>query len=119
MMKRATRRFPSGALRDHDHDKLDFDGCLSPAVIERFAQYMAAHRHLRDGSIRRDDNWQKGMPLDSFRKSAWRHFFDFWRLSRTSGSPDQIERALCGVLFNIQGYLHEHLKSRGRTGSRK
>jgi hypothetical protein len=38
---------------------------------------------------------------------------DLWMLHRgyDSREPD-IEEALCGILFNIQGYLHEVLKKK-------
>jgi len=44
-------------------------------------------------------------------KSAWRHFFEWWRLYRQGAAKaDAMEAALCGLMFNVMGYLHEHLK---------
>jgi len=34
------RKFKSGALRDDDEDKIDYEGFLSPIVLERYAQYI-------------------------------------------------------------------------------
>jgi hypothetical protein len=107
------REFSSGAVRDTDVGKLDYEGFLSPLVFERFAQYMHEHRKLADGSIRASDNWQRGIPLDSYMKSGFRHFMEWWKLHRSADDNGlRVEDALCGVMFNVQGYLHEILKSR-------
>jgi hypothetical protein len=110
------RTFITGATRDQDDTKHDPDGFLSPLVLERFFDYMTQHRIQADGKRRDSDNWQKGIPLDAYRKSAWRHFFDFWKEGRrpTGVRPALIEEALCALMFNIMGYLHEHLKA-GRS----
>ena len=107
------RTFETGAIRNLEHNKLDYEGFLSPLAVEAFAKYMHHHRKLPDGSMRSSDNWQKGMPLDCYMKSAWRHFFDWWKLHRglkatdENGNPVTIEEMLCALLFNVQGYLHE------------
>lgn len=110
------REFETGATRDNDEDKYDYEGFLSPLVLERFAQYMHANRVQRDGSVRASDNWQKGIPRDAYMKSAWRHFMDWWtwhRLDPTDDlDPEVVNDALCALLFNVQGYLHERLKNR-------
>jgi hypothetical protein len=49
------RKFKSGALRDNDTDKIDFEGLLSPLVLERFGEYMHRHRNTADG-VRDSDN---------------------------------------------------------------
>ena len=110
------RRFESGATRDTAEGKLDFEGFLSPLVLQAFAEYMHRNRKMADGSLRSSDNWQKGIPVATYVKSLWRHFFAAWawhRDERTnySDADAQIEN-LCGVLFNAQGALHEILKMR-------
>jgi hypothetical protein len=118
------RKFETGAIRDVDTSKYDYEGFLSPLVLERFGQYMHKHRRLADGSMRDSDNWQKGIPLSAYMKSGWRHFFDWWKIYRglePSHPPGQVrdftpgeelEESLCALLFNAQGYLHETLKSK-------
>jgi hypothetical protein len=71
---------------------------------------MHKHRIQSDGSLRASDNWQKGIPLDAYMKSQWRHHMDWWSLHRAGGSQEDLEEAICAVLFNAQGYLHELLK---------
>ena len=107
-MDAMVRIFDTGATRDADTDKLDFEGFLSPLAMRAFADYMHSHREQGDGSLRDSDNWQKGIPLESYMKSMWRHFFDVWSHWRNYGIVDRT--ALCGVLFNVQGMLHEDIK---------
>lgn len=100
------RTFDTGATRDTDENKLDFDGFLSPLALERYAQYMHKHRKQSDGGMRDSDNWQKGIPLDAYMKSGWRHFRDWWREHRGYDTDDGIEESLCALIFNAMGYLH-------------
>lgn len=106
------RTFDTGANRDTVEDKKQYAGFLSPLVIQRFGAYMHKNRKLADGSLRAADNWQKGIPQDVYEDSLFRHFMDFWALHR--GFPGEqtqdIEEALCGMLFNCMGYLHEQRK---------
>jgi hypothetical protein len=106
------RKFDTGATRDTSSDKLCFDGFLSPSVLRRFAEYMHKNRVQSDGSLRDPDNWQKGIPLSAYIDSGWRHFFDWWGETRGLRSEDGLEDALCGLMFNVMGYLHEVLKEK-------
>lgn len=107
------REFASGATRSPLGDKLQYEGFLSPVALQRFAQYMHEHRRQADGNMRPADNWQSGIPLSSYMDSMARHFFDVWLHHR--GFPERatepLEVALCGLMFNVQGYLHETLKA--------
>ena len=105
------RIFESGATRDDDTDKLDFEGFLSPYALEAFAEYMHKHRII-DGNLRDSDNWQRGLPDTTLMKSAWRHLFLWWKLHRehTAGATvphTEINDALCGLIFNAFTYLHQ------------
>ncbi|NKJ21999.1 hypothetical protein [Dyella sp. SG609] len=113
-MSAPIRQFASGATRDTDTDKIDFEGFLSPLVIERFGEYMHLKRRLPDGSYRESDNWQLGIPLKDYMKSGFRHFRDWWRAHRGYGtkSGDDVETELCALIFNASGYLHELLKAK-------
>lgn len=88
-------------------------------MLKRYAEYMHAHRVQADGAMRASDNWQKGIPQDQYRKSGWRHWVDVWTIHRgwrafdpKDGHEITLTEALCGVLFNASGLLHEHLKSK-------
>lgn len=115
------RTFESGATRDVDDNKLDYEGFLSPLVLQAFGQYMHQHRLQKDGSIRSSDNWQKGMGLDVYLKSLIRHVMDLWLMSRTEegqivrpdGEVVELEDALGGIFFNVQGYWHEVIQEYG------
>lgn len=102
------REFETGATRDTDEGKYDYEGFLSPLAIERYAEYMHKHRKQADGKMRDSDNWQKGIPITQYIKSLWRHFFAVWkghRLGAIQGDD------LCAVIFNSMGALHEILKT--------
>jgi len=104
------RRFESGATRDTDENKNDYEGFLSPMVIECFGNYMTKHRKQADGNLRASDNWQKGIPKSEYLKSAWRHYLDWWKEHRGIKSKDGLIEALCALMFNVMGYLFEVLK---------
>jgi hypothetical protein len=120
------RQFDSGATRDTDQGKNDYEGFLSPLVIERYGNYMTKHRKQADGSLRDSDNWQKGIPKNVYMKSLWRHFMDMWFLHRGHKRFDKqrqeditIDEAICAILFNVMGYLHEYLKEQQRPDIEK
>ena len=106
------RTFKTGATRDTDQNKADYEGFLSPLVIKRYGEYMNKHRVQPDGNLRDSDNWQKGIPKEEYIKSAFRHFMDWWLENRGFESRDGLEEALCALMFNTMGYLHEILKER-------
>jgi len=106
------REFETGATRNDDEGRLDFEGFLSVLAVERFAEYMNSHRIQADGKMRDSDNWQKGMPRSAYIKSMFRHFFEVWKIHRGYKPKDGIEEALCALMFNVQGYLHETIKER-------
>lgn len=60
-----------------------------------------------DGQIRASDNWQKGIPIDAYMKSMFRHFMAVWEGHRAG--TDNI-RDLNALFFNVHGMLHEKLK---------
>jgi hypothetical protein len=103
------RIFQTGATRDVDHAKPDYEGFLSPRVIEAFGAYMN-HNRVTASGVRDSDNWQKGMPRDVYMKSGWRHAFDWWKEHRGLATKEGLVWALCGLMFNVMGYLHEVLK---------
>ncbi len=115
------RKFLTGATRDTDQGKLDYEAFLSPLVLERYAAYMHEHRKQPNGEMRDGDNWQKGIPLSAYMKSMWRHFMHVWKLHRwmhpmtnwkdqSPAERKEIEDALCAIIFNASGYLHEIIK---------
>lgn len=104
------RIFKSGANRNSDDGKLDYEGFLSSIVLKRYAEYMHEHRHLENGNLRQADNWKKGIPKEEYMKSLWRHFMDVYLEHDGHNSREGIEKALCGIIFNASGYLYEILK---------
>lgn len=114
--------YGTGAVRHQDPNKLDFEGFLSPLVLEEFAEYMNTHRVQADGKLRDSDNWQKGMSRADYMKSLIRHAFAAWRLHRGWSVKKEViggvlreptmKECLNGILFNVQGYMHELLIGR-------
>lgn len=105
--KEKIRTFETGATRDAADDKPDYEGFLSPLVIRMYGEYMNKHRLQPDGQLRDSDNWQKGIPKKEYVKSLLRHVIDLWLFNRGYKGRDTIEDALCGILFNVMGYMHE------------
>jgi hypothetical protein len=111
-MQDVVRHFSTGANRNPDTGKPRYAGFLSPLVIRRFGEYMHSHRALADGTLREADNWKKGIPPREYLESAFRHFMAVWLLAEEHTAQETYEEALCALLFNVQGLLHEVLKAR-------
>lgn len=114
MKEERMRTFDTGATRDSEAGKFDYEGFMSPLVVRRFGAYMYSHRVQADGALRSGENWQRGIPKEVYIKSAFRHFVDWWLAHRGHRPAKVMEDALCGLLFNVQGYLHELLIERAR-----
>jgi len=104
------RQFETGATRNSDVGKYDYEAFLSPSVLEAYGVYMNYNRNTEDGGRREGDNWQLGIKKDTYMKSGFRHFFDWWKFHRGHAIKEGIVWALCGLMFNAMGYLHELLK---------
>ncbi len=115
MSNKKIRQFKTGATRDSEIGKNDYEGFLNPLVIEAFGNYMSKHRVQADGGLRDSDNWQKGFGDDHLSvclKSAWRHFLDVWKEHRGYESRDGLDEAICGLLFNVMAYYYKILLNR-------
>jgi hypothetical protein len=106
------RKFETGATRDADTDKLDYEAFFSPAVLRRRAEFMHKNRFQKDGSLRDGDNWKKGIPRREYVKSLWRHFWDVWGWSHDESPQEPIEDAICAAMFNLEGLLYGILKDK-------
>jgi hypothetical protein len=104
------RSFSTGATRDTAEGKLDPEGFTHPLVMEQFYKYMNMNRLQSDGELRASDNWQKGIPKEAYMKSLKRHCDDVWLEHRGFNSDNGLLAALCGIMFNAMGYMHEELK---------
>ena len=108
------RTFETGATRDSDDGKPDYEGFLSPVVIRRFGEYMHMHRKQKDEKLRDSDNWQRGIPMDQYMKSLVRHLIDAWGIHRgqwvVGREGESMEELLMAIMFNAMGYAHEILK---------
>jgi hypothetical protein len=113
MSKTCQRSFSSGSIRDTDNDKIDYEGFLSPMVLQKFCEYMHKHRKMKDGTLRDSDNWQKLFGenhYDVCMKSLCRHFMDMWSEHRGLKSRDGMSDAMCGILFNAMAYMYKFYK---------
>lgn len=109
MGSRIMREFSTGATRDSDLDKPDFEGYFSPYALDSYGAYMLKHQKQADGSMRASDNWKKGIPQTAYRKSLYRHHLEFQKAAAEGRTTDAIEMANA-ILFNVMGWLHEELK---------
>jgi hypothetical protein len=102
--------FSSGATRDTSEGKPVYDKFFSCLVMKQFAKYMNMNRVQSDGNLRDGDNWQKGIPIEKYMESLYRHVMDMWSEHRGYPTEDGLLAAMCGILFNTMGYMHEILK---------
>jgi len=108
-----TRLFETGATRDTDTTKLDFEGFISPRVLRVYAVYMheCRLRNIPPGdAMRASDNWQKGIPLEAYMKSLLRHTMEVWhgwREAMPEPYSQEFNNALCAIMFNAMGMLYE------------
>ena len=103
------RKFETGATRDTDKNKLDYEGFISPVVLKRYAEYLNKHRVQSDGNLRASDNWQKGIPKDQYMKSLLRHVVDVWLNHRGEyvETTEPMIDSLMAIVFNALGYAFE------------
>jgi hypothetical protein len=111
------RQFDTGATRSSETGRYDPEGFLAPIAIERFCEYMNKHRLQADGTLRASDNWQKGIPRETYMKGMWRHVLHLWTRFRGYTVQDpmasaDMEEDLCALWFNVQGLLFEVLKQK-------
>lgn len=105
------REFDTGAKRDEDLSKLDFEGFLHPLVLKRYCEHMNKFRIMRDGSVRSTDNWQQlfgDKHYDVCMKSLMRHAMDMWMEHRGIPSREGMEAAINGILFNAMAYAYAY-----------
>ena len=111
------REFETGATRNAEVDP-DYHGFFSPLAMHAYGQYMHAHRVQADGTLRDSDNWQLGMPRDTYVRSLVRHTHDVELIHdgwdglarRDDRDPDPLKAHLSAIIFNAQGLLHELMK---------
>ncbi|MBW2596977.1 MAG: hypothetical protein JRC93_13630 [Deltaproteobacteria bacterium] len=116
------RTFDSGATRDSDAGKPDYEGFLSPLVIARFGEYMLKHQVQADGETRASDNWKNGFGenhLDVCMSSLLRHVMDVWLEHEGYPSRDGMEAAINATLFNLMAYQHQRILKERDTSATK
>ena len=111
------RVFETGATRSPAAGKPEYAGYLHPSVIKAFGAYMLKHQTDSAGGQREARNWQKGIPLESYIQSMFRHFVEVWteyENNRTSSFDQETQEALieslCALMFNVQGFTLEVIK---------
>ncbi len=103
--------------------KIDPEAALSPLVLTAYCEYVRSHRLQGSKDARSDDNWQLGISPTSYMKSLWRHLLEAWRIHREipaykgENVAENMNDALCAIIFNAQGMLHERLKKKVTTFS--
>jgi len=114
------RNFDAGATRNKCEHKFDYDGFNASICDYSYAEYMHKHRFQADGTMRDGDNWQKGIPVEVYRKSMFRHMQDLRRyldgqevLDPDTDDPVDCIELLNAIEFNVKGMKYELLKVEG------
>jgi len=110
--KKTIRTFKSGATRDTEENKHDYEGYIHPINTKRFGEYMSKHQKQANGELRDSDNWQKlfgdtpEKHCNVCIKSLCRHLEDLRLHHRGWGheARESIEDAIQGIKFNINAY---------------
>lgn len=108
------RTFDTGATRDTAEGKPNYGGYLSSLALRCFGRYMLKHETQADGKKREPGNWKKGIPERVYYESLLHHTLEDL-MALMDGLPAREpsttkKEALCAILFNAQGMLHEILK---------
>ncbi len=109
------REFVTGATRNLDINKLDYEAFMSPIVLKAYAEYLHKHRFQADGKIRAGDNWQNLFGDDHYSvcmKSLARHFMDLWLYHRGFKSSQSVDDSLAAIIFNASAYWYALLLKR-------
>jgi len=103
------RTAPTGATRDALEGKLEYFKFFSVHAFMMYVRYMFDKRIQPDGGLRDADNWQKGMPRQWYYQSLERHAMDivFYGKDAPDLAEEDLETALCALIFNAQALLHE------------
>lgn len=109
------RTSETGCIRNSSQGKVNYQGALSPLVLEAYGKYIQKHALLPDGTIRDNKNWQKlfGTPEEHRQiciESMWRHFLDVLMEHDGYNSRDGLDEALGGLFFNLSAYWFSILK---------
>lgn len=109
------REFSTGATRNLDSSKLDYEAFLSPIVLKAYAEYLNKHRVQADDKVREGDNWQKlfgEKHSDVCMKSLIRHVMDLWLSHRGFEASQSVDDSLAAIIFNAMAYWFGLLKER-------
>lgn len=130
------RKFDTGAIRDDDNEKVNYEKGFSPLVFEAYGEFMTRHNKMPDGSRRDEGNWKKGFTPQCYMESKWRHFLTTWTIHdefrdkeirdelrlELNREPTDLEfkeryietllESLCAEMFNTMGYMHVLLLER-------
>lgn len=93
--------FPSGAIRDSQEDKPDFNETISWTAFNRYAKYMTGKKSKYGAG-----NFKRGIPTESYVKSMLRHVDKFMRNTFENGDDEKNEDHLSAIVFNVFGIMH-------------
>lgn len=95
------RQFSSGAIRDNESNKPDFTETISWTAFNAYAKYMTSK-----ASKYGQGNFKKGIPDESYLRSAIRHLDKYMRNTFENGNDEPDEDHLSAIVFNIFGLIH-------------
>lgn len=100
-------KFKTGAVRDTQEGKPNFYECMSPLAYWRYGLYMS-----KASAKYGEDNWTKGIPIESYIKSLERHLVKLKAELKYGITMEEGVDHAAAIMFNIMGLLHEQDKKK-------
>lgn len=96
------RNFDTGAIRDTEDNKEDYNETISWTAFKRYAQYMTGKKKKYGAG-----NFKKGIPIESYERSLLRHVQKYMENKYEDGIVERDEDHIAAIVFNAFGIMHE------------
>jgi hypothetical protein len=100
-MSKKITQFKTGAIRDSQEGKTDYNETISWTALNRYARYMTGKKAKYGAG-----NFKKGIETWSYVQSMLRHVDKWMRNTYEEGNDEKDEDHLSAIVFNVFGIMH-------------